>query len=193
LPTGGFPVISRLWGGSAATSAITTDSRHPRGAAQVHIRWIFRQYYRHPALVGARRGRHPHPALPQSQRPLGRNLAAAAQLVRSSLTRYLTTARTQTIQASTGYQPVTNIPDAHPTSPGGARMSDPLGIMAKPDRRASQARGRLSVGRPERKTPQTQHQGRRPSRGGPRPQLPRDAASRAERSASHIFRFRDIS
>ena len=52
-----------------------------------------------------RRDRHPHPALPASQRPLGRNLAAAAQPVRSSLTRHLTTTRTQTIQARPGYRP----------------------------------------------------------------------------------------
>ena len=43
------------------------------------------QTFRH-ALVLRRRHRHPHPALPASQRPLGRNLAAAAQPVRSSLT-----------------------------------------------------------------------------------------------------------
>ena len=66
----------------------------------------------HWSVPGA--GRHPHPALPESQRPLGRNLATAAQPVRSGLTRHLTTVRTQTIQASTGYQPVTYIPVPHP-------------------------------------------------------------------------------
>ena len=44
-----------------------------------------------------RRHRHPHPPLPAGQRPVGRDLAAAAHPVRSSLTRHLTTTRTQTI------------------------------------------------------------------------------------------------
>ena len=42
------------------------------------------QTVRH-ALDHRRRDRHPHPALPARQRPLGRNLAAAAQPVRSGL------------------------------------------------------------------------------------------------------------
>ena len=54
------------------------------------------QTVRH-ALDPARRHRHPHPPLPAGQRPLGRNLAAAAQPPRSGLTQHLTTARTQTI------------------------------------------------------------------------------------------------
>ena len=41
------------------------------------------QTFRH-ALVLRRRHRHPHPALPASQRPLGRNLAAAAQPIRAA-------------------------------------------------------------------------------------------------------------
>ena len=45
---------------------------------------------------------------------MGRNLAAAAQPVRSGLTRHLTTARTQTTQASLGYRPVTYIPSHTP-------------------------------------------------------------------------------
>src|ERR1017187_6182629 len=52
------------------------------------------------ALVPARRDRHPDPALPASQRPLGRDLAAAAQPGRSGLNPRLTAARTQTIEVS---------------------------------------------------------------------------------------------
>ncbi len=64
----------------------------------------------------ARRKPASHPALPASQRPLGRNLAAAPQPDRSGLTRHLTTERTQTIEASPGYPPVTCIPVPHPGS-----------------------------------------------------------------------------
>src|ERR1019366_5772669 len=52
------------------------------------------------ALVPARRDRHPDPAMPASQRPLGRDLAAAAQPGRSGLNPRLTAARTQTIEVS---------------------------------------------------------------------------------------------
>jgi len=58
-------------------------------------------------MVPGRGDRDPHPALPGSQRSLGRDLAAAAQPSRSGLTPHLTTARTQTIKVSPGYPRVT--------------------------------------------------------------------------------------
>ena len=51
--------------------------RRSRSRLQVRHR-AAPQALRH-ALVSARRGRHPHPALPASQRTLGRNLATAQQ------------------------------------------------------------------------------------------------------------------
>ena len=53
----------------------------------------------------------------QARQRLGKNLAAAAQPARSGLTRYLTTTRTQTIQARPGYRSVTYILVPHPTEP----------------------------------------------------------------------------
>ncbi len=53
-----------------------------------------------------------------AQRCQGRDLAAAPQPDRSGLTRHLTTARTQTTEASPGYPPVTYILVPHPTRQG---------------------------------------------------------------------------
>src|ERR1022692_797335 len=77
------------------------------------------------ALVPARRDRHPDPALPASQRPLGRDLAAAAQPGRSGLNPRLTAARTQTIEVSqvTRESP-TNLSHT-PGGPPAVVLSDP--------------------------------------------------------------------
>ena len=82
------------------------------------------QTLRH-ALVLRRGRRHPHPALPASQRPLGRNWQQLPT-GQGQPDRHLTTTRTQTIQARPGYRSVTYILVPHPPAPQTHALGSPV-------------------------------------------------------------------